>query len=1156
MEPQERILIVCVQDDIRNLLADALRRAGHVVDLAADNREAAALLGSHRYALCAIDVRVPYRGGLELLAEVKARVSSLEVVAIADQSSRAAACEALRQGADAHLVHPFDAEEFELVVRRALSHRRLKLEKADVLADLWKQRDETRRMLEASIRLAHASPSPDSAADEIVGIAKQQLNASLAVTVFNDSGQVAYCAVPVNFHPGWAPLLSKIPPNVPQLQRLLASASPQGQGYIVDPGTRAIRHNWPEGEDELPGDPLLVLPCLTRDGRMVGVFWLAAGQPPLSEQSIRRLEIFASQSAGALENARLFANQTRRVAVRNALLEATHRMATLLDAHEIVETVLETAVQMLPQVELVVFYFPADGEEEPEYAAVDGSGQTVAAPGLDEAMVAQAMVDGRSVCLDEWLAPPAEKPRTLVMEPLVWAGACLGVLAVVMRQARAINDEYRQVLTTLTRQAAIALQKAQLYAEARRVDEIEALHEAGLAIGRTLNLQETLTTTLSTVRSLTGAAISNVYLYEPERHRIDSVVTLGDEELLSDVDRRRSAEIAWNVLGSRKLSLVHESRDHWEGGQPAAGDERPNIQTWLAVPLMVGGAPLGVLDLGSHRGGAFTPDDIRLVQVIASQSAPAIENARLYEELQRRLQQTEALRVISQSISNTLDLHQVLELVVRSAAITIPVASHSLLYMLDPAAHSLALEASFTKQAIAAPAELEAIQTKVITQAVQCQEPVRLTCDAWSVIAAPLIASSAVIGAILLKSPRPDAFLEGDEILLNTFASHASIAIQNANLFRDLSSTYLDLARRQEEILRGHRTLQALFEGITDGLYILDGDLRIVAVNRAEASRLGRPPDSLIGHPCDASLWGESTPFVARLLLNTFESGQGETWESQMDLARRGPFADRDVRSYPIFGASGEVSQVILLAQDVSEKLQLQASLFRSANLAAIGRLAASIAHQINNPLTVIIANAQVMQMDTDTASPNYPILEDVVQAGGRIRRIVENLLDFSTQETYEWYETDLEGTIEGALALVAHPLRKSRVTIEKYLAGLPSIIASGSHLKLLWMNLLLNARDAIVAADRQGVIEIRTDQPDPDHVRVRIVDDGIGIAEQVRDRLFQPFFSTKPAGQGLGLGLYTCRVIVERHRGQIAIENNPGGAGAAVDVTLPVERA
>jgi two-component system NtrC family sensor kinase len=1156
MEPQERILIVCDQDDIRSLLAGELRRAGYLVDLAADNRQATALLGSHGFALSAIDVRVPYGGGLELLAEVKARVSSVEVVVIADQSSRAAACEALRQGADAHLVYPFDVEEFGLVVRRALSHRRLKLEKADVLADLWKQRDETRRMLEASNRLAHANPSPDSIVDEIVGIAKQQLNVSLAVTVFNDSGQVSHSRVPVNFHLGWAPLLAKMPPNVPHLQRLLASASPQGQGYIVDPRARATRHNWPEGEAELPGDPLLVLPCQTRDGRLAGVFWLAAGQPPLSEQSVRRLEIFASQSAGALENARLFASQTRRIAVRNALLETTHRMATLLDVHEIVQTMLDAALQMLPQVDLAVFYYPSDGQGDPRYVALDGNGQTVTTPGLDVATVVQAMQGGQSVHMDNWLAGPAEKPRTLVIEPLVWAGACLGELAVIMRQVHAIDDEYRQVLTTLTRQAAIALQKAQLYAEARRVDEIEALHEAGLAIGRTLNLQETLTTTLSTVCSLTGAAISNVYLYEPERHRIDSVITLGDEQLLSDADRRRSAEIAWNVLGSRKLSLVHETRDSWEPGQPPGGDERPNIQTWLAVPLIVGGAPLGVLDLGSPHAGAFTPDDIRLVQVIASQSAPAIENARLYEELQRRLQQTEALRVISQSISNTLDLHRVLDLVVRSAAITIPVASHSLLYLLDPARHSLALEANFTKQNIGAPSELEAIQTKVISQAVQCQQPVRLTCDAWSVIAAPLIASSSVIGAILLKSPRPDAFLEGDEILLNTFASHASIAIQNANLFRDLSSTYLDLARRQEEILRGHRTLQALFEGITDGLYILDGDLRIVAVNRAEASRLGRSPDSLIGQPCDASLWGESTPLVARLMLNTFESGQGETWESQIDLAKRGPFADRDVRSYPIFGASGEVSQVILLAQDVSEKLQLQASLFRSANLAAIGRLAASIAHQINNPLTVIIANAQVMQMDSDAASPNYPILEDVVQAGARIRRIVENLLDFSTQETYEWFETDLEATIEGALALVAHPLRKSRVTIEKYLSGLPTVIASGSHLKLLWMNLLLNARDAIVAADRHGVIEIRTDQPDPDHVRVRIVDDGIGLAQQYRDRLFQPFFSTKPAGQGLGLGLYTCRVIVERHRGHIEIDNNPGAAGATVDVTLPVERA
>ena len=1146
MDASELILVVSADAGARASVRASLLQQGYLAEATGDSHQALVALTGQNVALVVLDLRTPHLDGLRLMAQLKARKPSVEIVAIAESNARAVAIEAMRQGAAAYLLSPFETEELNLIVQHVMNQRRLKLEKADVLADLWKQRDETRRILEASSQLAHLNPLSNTTLDEIIAIARQQINVTVAVTAFGARDEPACSQIPVNFHAGWARALSSVTFTPTVLQRILSSATSQSQSYVIDPGTPTTQDNWPGEAAELPGSPLLAVPCQTRLGQLVGVLWLALGESAMPEYLIRRLEIFASQVAATLEQTRLFAAQTRRISIRDALIAAIREVATALDPQEVTETVLKGALGIAPNVEVAALCFPSDEQDELRYVAVADDGQRINDLALDEQLIRQALREGQSVYLPEWRQLEHQVPRSLLVEPILLTGSFAGALIVLSRQGHTLEEDHRQALSVLVRQAATALQNARLYSEARRLDEIEALHEAGLAIGRTLNLQETLTTTLSTVRSLTGAAVSNVYLYEPEHRRIDSVITLGDETLLTDADRRRSAEIAWQVLDSRELRLVHHPT------LPGV-DNQPNIRTWLAVPLMAGGAPVGVLDLGSPEPQAFSSQDIRLAQVIASQSAPAIENARLYEELQRRLQQTEALRVISQSISNTLDLHRVLEMVVRSAALTIPVATHSTLYLLDRAGQNAMPEASFTKQKITPPADLEAIQTEFIAQTMQRQAPLRLTHEAWSLMAAPLIAGSSVIGAILLKSPRPDAFLSGDETLLNTFASHASIAIQNANLFRDLSATYVDLARRQDEIVRGHRTLQALFDGITDGLYILDRDLHVVAINQAEASRLGRKPDALVGQACDASLWGEATPLVARIVLDTFESGVGVTWESHMDADRRGPFTERDVRTYPIYDASGEANQVILLAQDVSEKRQLQASLFRSANLAAVGRLAASIAHQINNPLTVIIANAQMMQMDTDPDSPNQPILEDVVSAGMRIRRIVENLQDFSAQETYDWFETEVETTIEDALALLAHPLRKSGARVVKRFEPLPTIIASASHLKLLWMNLLLNARDAIVAADRPGTVEVRADQPNADYVRVQIVDDGIGIAPQHKERLFQPFFTTKPPGQGLGLGLHTCRTIVERHGGQIEISDNPAGSGVSVTVLLPI---
>jgi two-component system NtrC family sensor kinase len=192
--------------------------------------------------------------------------------------------------------------------------------------------------------------------------------------------------------------------------------------------------------------------------------------------------------------------------------------------------------------------------------------------------------------------------------------------------------------------------------------------------------------------------------------------------------------------------------------------------------------------------------------------------------------------------------------------------------------------------------------------------------------------------------------------------------------------------------------------------------------------------------------------------------------------------------------------------------------------------------------------------MDTDPDSPDYPIITDIVEAGTQIRHIVQNLLDFSTQESYEWFETDVQETIDDALTLVAHSLRKSKIEVVKQIANMPAIIVSASHLKLLWMNLFLNARDAISASDIEGRIEILARQANSEYVQIQITDNGIGIPRQHRNRLFHPFFTTKSTGKNLGLGLYTCQAIVESHNGQIEIDNRQEGPGTTVTVALPIQ--
>ncbi len=231
-----------------------------------------------------------------------------------------------------------------------------------------------------------------------------------------------------------------------------------------------------------------------------------------------------------------------------------------------------------------------------------------------------------------------------------------------------------------------------------------------------------------------------------------------------------------------------------------------------------------------------------------------------------------------------------------------------------------------------------------------------------------------------------------------------------------------------------------------------------------------------------------------------------------------------------------------------------KAQLFQSAKLSAIGELAAGIAHEIRNPLTTIIGDAQLLMQDMKPGQPGYESLKAIERSGQRASEVIRNLLTSSRQEEYELTRTDINESINNALSLIAYQIERSNIAIIKDLAtDLPLVPASTHHLEEVWINLLLNARDSI--PDRQrGEIRIASRLDGSGKaVQVLISDNGCGIPKANLDRLFDPFFTTKDVDKGTGLGLYITYKIVDRHSGLIEIESEEG-KGTTVTVTLPIE--
>jgi two-component system NtrC family sensor kinase len=421
-----------------------------------------------------------------------------------------------------------------------------------------------------------------------------------------------------------------------------------------------------------------------------------------------------------------------------------------------------------------------------------------------------------------------------------------------------------------------------------------------------------------------------------------------------------------------------------------------------------------------------------------------------------------------------------------------------------------------------------------------------------SALLIPIVSRDKLIGILALGSQRPSAFSDNLVRWLSVFCDRAAIAIENARLFQDLSSAYIDLAQSREQILHSRNTLQVLFDGITDDLYLVDQNLAVSALNR---NNVGQQQDQS-GEPTDqndlSSAWNKAVPELLNRIRESLQTGQETTWipsENETEPY----FKDREFRIYPIRNRLGQSEQVIVFAQDVSERRRLQASLFRSANLVAIGQLAGSVAHQINNPLTIAMANSQLMSLEADPDSDTYELAQSIFRAAERIQSIVENLLEFSNQDTYFFVETDLINTIEGALALVTRSLKKLKIKVIKDYQVQPKLSASVSHLKLVWMNLLLNARDAVMDYADQPEITISTRMISEREVKVAITDNGRGITGKDFEQLFRPFFTTKPVGKALGLGLYSTHNIVERHNGRINTFSQPGVA-TTFEVILPLD--
>jgi two-component system NtrC family sensor kinase len=271
---------------------------------------------------------------------------------------------------------------------------------------------------------------------------------------------------------------------------------------------------------------------------------------------------------------------------------------------------------------------------------------------------------------------------------------------------------------------------------------------------------------------------------------------------------------------------------------------------------------------------------------------------------------------------------------------------------------------------------------------------------------------------------------------------------------------------------------------------------------------------------------------------------------TQVDATQRLAQGDMTVR-VPVTG-NGELSVLARSFNSMVETLQkTQQELLHKEKLASMGQLSAGVAHEINNPLGTILLFADVMYNETDNDDPTRKDLEMIINEATRCKNIVSSLLNFARQQKVMAQATDVNELMEQVIIEVTHQPTFDGIEIKRELyAELPMIQADPEQLNQVFVNLLNNAAEAI---DGNGIITISTQPVDNQWVEIKISDTGTGIPEEYLDKLFIPFFTTKPPGKGTGLGLSIVYGIVKMHRGQIFVQSEVG-KGTTITISLPVQ--
>jgi signal transduction histidine kinase/ActR/RegA family two-component response regulator len=746
------------------------------------------------------------------------------------------------------------------------------------------------------------------------------------------------------------------------------------------------------------------------------------------------------------------------------------------------------------------------------------------------------------------------------------------------------RDEIGRVAESMNAMAARL--QAQRGTIERHAQQLESLYQVSLSLTKRLEVESVLDAVMSAAfELLPGLLDTHIFLYA------DDQLTLGASRRSrlvatpAAVEPRRHGS-TYKVARTGEMILIPDVKR--DPNYPEDAAKWPGALA--CVPLKVGLHVVGVLNAAYEEPHAFEPEETRLLLLLADQAAIAIENARLYgmaqQELLERRRAEQALQRANEDLERKVDgrtqalveVNQRLEtlqeidrsiLAARSMAEIADAGlsrlralvgcEYASLMLFDAGrgeARTLTLDGGHVfgfEAGDTIPLEdygpiddLQAGKARRVDDlaALTKLTPMRqkvLEAGVRSFLTVPLVADRELIGEVNLASPRRAAFDPDAEQLGREVGNQLAVALRQAMLRGALEA-------EQERLGR-------LVEHLPQGVALLDGEKRVILANalaRDYLPELGRWPTTATlqqigGHPLE------------RLLVTASQPGWHEV---RLEAGLRKVFEVAALR----LGEGGETAGWIVQVHDVTSERSAQIQQRSQERLAAVGQLAAGLAHDFNNIVSVILLYAELLLQSPTHSAQDVERLRTITQQGQRAAQLIQQILDFSRQSVMEQHPFDLVPfmrEMEGILMRTLPETIRVRVVTEG-----ESLMLNGdpARIRQVCINLALNAREAMPdGGDLRftlSSLELREGEPLPmpdmepgAWVRMTVADTGTGIKPEVMPHIFEPFFTTKSPAHASGLGLAQVYGIVQQHRGHIGV-TSPLGKGTTFNIYFPAHSA